>query len=662
MFMKDGKIPLLFRNELSPFSQGSNVKGVVDEFKEQKDDFLPRREFILGKTEQAFRELSHSLVKDRTIKWVLAESRDPDFYYETSQISFTDRFGNQKYPDFYKKKPKAHITATQDQVHTFRGLGLMAINSDTHDFQQLATREANHTFGIMATPPPLAQKAEVLHGRVRFSQFSAYGQEFWKPGTARDTIMADLCSNSHSDLGYVSAGYSMDEMDSQNRTSWRVGTNNDMPHGANIKQGIPTVTGGSFGWNGSPEAAFYLYSSDVRQLDGATNIQALTSTGSSSEKCFNEFIMALHRGVLGLQGRPAANTTVAVDLNDEWMSWMQLCLNVENISIVSEEKNLVSGLVLSLPFNQTYKTKDIALPSEDPLLIPPSAPGMEQPQPGASSSGSLGIFADRNFVVFTLDESKEGATDLTLGEVLERSNLNSAIPALQSPAMGFVKVLPLKIDTAPDARNWITFFPEANYLTVVRSQYVSTTSVFDDFLKWMGLEEKYFSIENITVITKKQCTWKLAPDGAGVYVKPELILGLTCHMKPSGVGPGYAFTGAIRIMDDILELSIVLHDGLPIAELLTWAVGALKLEAFELGDILQGAKSLKTPLPRRVAIRFGLEEDGTISGIFAVNIELTMSFQTAKNPVLTLFTYQWARGAGSTFTGNLWCSKYRYNP
>ena len=343
---------------------------------------------------------------------------------------------------------------------------------------------------------------------------------------------------------------------------------------------------------------------------------------------------------------------------------MKLCLNAEKLSMALDEKSSGSGFVLSLPFNQTYKTKDIVLSPEDPVLIPPNLLGTKQPQSAADSSGSLGIFADRNFMVLTMDESKiVDESNLNLGEVLKRSSLDSTIRALNSPAMAFVKALPLKLDTSPDARNWVTFFPEANYLTVLRNQYISTAQTFNEFLKWMGLEEKYFSIEKITVITKKQCTWTPAPDGAGVNVQPEFILGLTSRMKPSGVGDGYTVTTAMRITDRGLELSIVLQDGLPIAELLAWAVNALKLKDFTLGDILQDAQNLKTPLPRRVAIRFGLKEDGTISGIRAVNIDLTMSFQTAKNPVLTLFTYQWTESVGSSFTGSLWCSKYlAFNP
>ena len=633
MFMTNGQIPIRFRQELKEFSKNMpHVTGVVQEFSGVGSDFWEQREFILEKTEQAFKALSDSIVTADQIRWILAESRDPGLYPVASQVSLTNSTGVQKYTSHYKPHQKVIIYETNEHFDTIQ--------------QTVAKRLS-------------VQMRGVLHGRSRFSQFSAYSQELRKPGTARATIMADLGVRGHPDLRYIPEGYSMDEKDSQDRTYGPLDIINDKSEDNSSGQATPVSTSGRSSPAGSAEMSFYLYSSDVLPVGGATNVQALTSAGSPTEKVLNEFIMALHRGVLGLESRPTADSTVGVELNDELLLWMKLCLNAEKMSLVLDEKSSGSGFVLSLPFNQTYKTKDIALPIETPLLMPPSLPGVEQPQPAADSSGSLGIFADRNFMVLSLDESKVvDEPTLNLGEVLNRSSLDSIIPALNSPAMTFVKVLPLKLDTAPDARNWITFFPEANYLTVVRNQYISTTQVFNDFLKWMGLEEKYFSIEKITAITKKRFTWTPAPTGAGVNIQPEFILGLTCRMKPSGAGAGYTVTGAIWFMDDTLELSIVLQDGLPIGELLAWAVNALKLKDFTLSDILENAQNLKTPLPRRVAIRFGLNKDGTISGIRAVNIDLTMSFQTAKSPVLTLFTYQWTQGAGSTFTGSLWCSKY----
>lgn len=632
MFLTNAPVPIGFRQELEDLSNNLLVKGVVQEFNEVAPNFWKQREFILRRTEAAFDDLSESIVGGNAIRWVLAESREDILYPVPSQISLHDIAGNDKFTSRYQQNQKAIIHQA---------------NANTHVFHRMAAMRQ------------LEQKRGVLHGRMQFSQFPTYGQEFEKPGTGRATIMADLGVRGHPDLRYIQEGYSMDEKDSQDRTSSSISDKNDKPNTNNTRRAAPTITGGSAGSISSDESSFYLYSSDVRPFDGAINIQALTSAGSATEKVLNEFAMALHRGVLGLKGRPTANSLIELDADDEWFLWMQKSLSAEKLSMVSDDKSLGSSFVLSLPFNQTYQTRNFPLPIDSPLLIPPGIPGATQPEPVATSSGSLGIFPDRNFMVLALDESKVvDEPNLDLGEVLRRSRLESEIPALNSLAMAFLKALPLKLDTTPDARNLVTFFPEANYLTVVRNQYVSTTQAFNDFLKWMDLEEKYFSIEEITLITKKKLTWTIARAGTGVNVQPEVILGLTCRLKPSGVGAGYAFTGALRIMDGILELTIILQDGLPVSELLTWAVDALKLKDFTLGDILQNAKNLKTPQPRRVAITFGLKNDGSISGIRAVNIDLTMSFQTAKSPVLTLFTYQWTQGRGSSFTGSLWCSEY----
>ncbi|KAF5598045.1 hypothetical protein FPCIR_3318 [Fusarium pseudocircinatum] len=403
------------------------------------------------------------------------------------------------------------------------------------------------------------------------------------------------------------------------------------------------------------------------------------------------FLNTLHLQGVGLSQVPDAKNTTPIDVNDEVFQWL-----ARYSSSDPENSPIPSGFALGM-----RKVPEWPIPNleQAKLHFEMTIPYLTEAHLRFSTDEGAKLTFSR--VDETDNEnSQKAVTEDALEHLLKyrrslvfgledlttplRTNLADfakymRVNVLSNPLLKyFANDLSLILCTKKDFHNAIWFRPSMDYETVMRLQFHVDTSKFNS---WLHDLSPSLNVDTLRVIGRKKASWIWSsPNDKMAFTSSMIFL---CRMS---ISQELKLDGVFALAKDSVSLTLTLNratierSSLSI-EAMTGSTGILEdvmkwlADNFQVADkkgldeVLDKAKDSKsgvisddTILPRRIAVQLSLDNNGKISGVrrVAIDIEACVTIGrpaaviVAETPTVFLFTIGWSEGRGFHLRGKLW--------
>lgn len=343
-------------------------------------------------------------------------------------------------------------------------------------------------------------------------------------------------------------------------------------------------------------AGYFIYSADWQPPSsisaGSTAILALGG--------LNDFLGTLVSRVLMLEaGPPTTSTSTSTGtsnflIQDEWASWMVQSVGAQSLSVVwnSDSSGDVEGFAVQflVPLNLRYVTTATILGS----------PGAVTPTLGLLNQGIM---------VFGL-VPPDPVSSCSLANVLDFTGFPT------SSLYGLASSIGLVLDTSPQNRNAVWFWPNIHYETTVRLQFTldpGDALTVSNFVK--DTLATNLAITDVKVIARRIArTWDLDTEQR-IRPDSELIFSMMV------VHPDARFQGYIVFDEDYV--SVIIRPSLTFEAILTWIVGLVGDSGVDVGAVM-GWVPVSSSDIQVVQITMQASHEGIIG--FSVDVQIDITF------------------------------------
>ncbi|KAL7276584.1 hypothetical protein RUND412_000426 [Rhizina undulata] len=397
------------------------------------------------------------------------------------------------------------------------------------------------------------------------------------------------------------------------------------------------------------DEGFYFYCSEL-DVKGP-NVRIL-SVGN-----LDDFVTLLHRGVVGLESQPTAESPAKLLGTDEWLCWFTDCIDATTLSAIGDQNGNMNGfnLAMTSPVKSVHPS---LLPTAPDIRFGTSfidyAFGLQTNLNGIPAPGLLG---EVDILVFGLDPTSS-TLKMSLPQVFAYVGLTKLA---QTPLIKLLGDFDVTLDPkdSEGGRNAVWFDPTNNYKTVVRFQFAVPPESLSSISNFLSIL-KDFNVTGANVIAKKTATWIPGPTGVSIMNDAEVIMAVKCKVTvQSNI---HEFEAALTFQETLLKLDLTTQSPGTFQDIIIWLGTLVGISSFDFTDWLKSAGSsfMKDLQLRRISLAITLGEDQkpTISN-FNLDMEIKLNFGGAGDDksVLYLLTYSWVKGQKiGSLKGSLWCA------
>ncbi|KPI35811.1 uncharacterized protein AB675_11081 [Cyphellophora attinorum] len=415
---------------------------------------------------------------------------------------------------------------------------------------------------------------------------------------------------------------------------------NSRPHTTASKA---TSIGIETGLGGLPTTGYTFFCSALQE-------QTSSTTFSLGQGDLNDFITALHWGMLTLSSTPPSETkatTVQILAQDEWSAWFTEALPATNFSVSTTTTSVASFQVtISIPSVKT------GVPSLD---FDTAAVNNAFDLSTAQALQPNGLLSGYDTLIFGLSpEAKD--VDFTLNDLFHFAGQ----PLPGADLVGALSDVTLTLRPGKDRgdRNAIWFVPSYYYRTVVRLEPHLDTAALTTFNRFLEAHLSGLQVLCATVVAKKTMNYVAHVSGAEVETQPQIFVSADAQLSINK--STLLFTMTMTFSPQTLDFTLEFKSGGVLQDCVDWLVQLLGVDLPCMQWIDKAAAFLDKNLQlRRVYVQIAVTNKGPKVVTCKFDAQVTLSIggektDTDQTKVAIRLTYCYPSGKVGKLTGCIW--------